>query len=342
MPTQSNPSVVSQSPSEVDEVSIVGPKGRFSTAPTMEMSQRSAPPDDAAPLSHTDALLPSFDHRLVDLGVIASGGMGVIHRVRDRLLRRELALKVLHSSDGEGDATARFALEARVTAWLDHPSIVPIYDLGTFHGEPCFLMKLVEGITLHSELVGGPAWGASRLRDEWLLEALMKVCDALSLAHRRGVIHRDIKPDNIMLGSFSQVYLMDWGVALLRGDAAEGISGGGEALDQPAFAGTLQYMSPEQAVGDVERIDQRSDVYLLGGVLYEMITGCAPRPHTDNLYASVYAATSTPVRPCWEVSASVPDDLAHTAMRALERDPDARFASALDFKAALRAALQSS
>ena len=289
--------------------------------------------------------LPRFDDRLVDLGLIAQGGMGVIHRVWDEILNRELALKILQGSEHSFEAAQRFVVEARVTALLDHPSIVPVYDLGTYKGSTCFLMKLVEGITLQSEIAGGPRWGVSTACDVWLLEAFMKVCDAVSFAHSRSIIHRDLKPENIMLGSFSQVYVMDWGVALTRQDGNDGLPEGVPAPRRrlasapPAFAGTLSYMAPEQALAALDQIDERTDVFLLGGVLYEMFTGCTPHPPTQNIYASVYAAVSCDVPPCQQLRPDLAPELGEIVTRALSREPDARYASPLELKAALREAL---
>ena len=215
---------------------------------------------------------------------VGHGGMGTVYRLWDTDLERILAIKVLggkpsgRSSSGRR-RLRRFLYEARVTSQLDHPGIAPVHDVGIDEeGRAYFTMKYVEGRTLKEvfelERNGDEHWTQARV-----LDVLMRVCEAMSYAHDKGIAHRDLKPSNIMVGRFGEVYVMDWGVARnLRGeDAVAGPGLGphapGTTLDGTVI-GTPQYMSPEQARGD--EVDERTDVYALGSMLYTLLGGRPP------------------------------------------------------------------
>ena len=228
---------------------------------------------------------------------IARGGMGVVYTARDEKLNRRVALKVLDSIL-DRDLADRLLREARVLAALEHPGIVPVHDVGTLSdGRLFYTMKFVEGQRLDRYIES-----VSSIPD--LLRLFLRVCDAVAFAHSRGVLHRDLKPSNIMVGSFGEVLVMDWGLAkiLRAGNSAAEKSGKPDLPDPDAtiienlpvaktnddpteatavtghgtVLGTPGYMSPEQARGDVELLDARSDIFALGALLRLVLTG-----HTD-------------------------------------------------------------
>jgi serine/threonine-protein kinase len=238
--------------------------------------------------------MPPRDDRPVRvqlLGEIARGGMGVILKGRDPDLGRDLAVKVLLEAHSEKpDLVRRFVEEAQIGGQLQHPGVVPVYELGTFGDRrPYFTMKLVKGRTL-AELLAereSPADDQPRF-----LVIIEQVCQTVAYAHARDVIHRDLKPSNVMIGGFGEVQVMDWGLAkvLPRGgmvdDAAAGKvslhqtviatarSGDGSNLSQTgSVMGTPAYMAPEQARGELDRTDERADVFALGSILCEILTG---------------------------------------------------------------------
>ena len=234
------------------------------------------------------------------LGEIARGGMGVVYKGRDTDLGRDVAMKVLHEKyDSNAEVLERFVEEAQIGGQLQHPGIVPVYELGLQHGErPYFAMKLVKGETLAARLTGRSDPSEDRRRYFGVFE---QICQTMAYAHARRVVHRDLKPANVMIGMFGEVQVVDWGFAKV-------LHGGG-AVDEAAAAktrsersvietvrsshessthsvmgsmlGTPAYMPPEQAAGDVDRMDQRSDVFGLGGILCEILTGAPPYVEED-------------------------------------------------------------
>jgi serine/threonine protein kinase len=220
-------------------------------------------------MSEPRAGRPPGAARFEDRGEIARGGMGSVHAVWDHLLERRAALKELWN-EGDAQATAQFVEEARIMGGLDHPNILPIYDLHVDGpgSPPRLLMKLVEGRTL-SDLLHESTTPPAGIQLERLLGTVIKLCDAVSFAHSRGVIHRDLHSRNVMVGSHGQVYLMDWGLAIRRDERRPGR----EPAPVLAFgSGTPAYMAPEQAWGRDDEIDERTDVFGLGALLYEMMT----------------------------------------------------------------------
>ena len=193
-------------------------------------------------------------------GELGRGGMGTVYEARDSVLDRPVALKVLTLGEGDAAATERMLREARVMAALEHPGIVPVHDAGTLpDGRVYYAMKLVRG-----ELLA--RWAANRpLPDR--LRAFQKVCEAAAFAHARGVIHRDLKPGNIMIGSFGEVLVLDWGVSHRREEPAE---------PDGVVLGTRAYMAPEQAAGRTNLITERTDVYALGAILAFLLGDAAP------------------------------------------------------------------
>ena len=217
---------------------------------------------------------------LVDEGEIGSGGTATVRQMYDPVLRRRIAVKTLapelaRSARGRRD----FVQEAEITAQLEHPSIIPIHELVTTEDHASFSMRLIRGQTLLEALA---VWSA--LPDETdalyrVLNVFLRVCDAVAFAHSRGVVHGDIKPENVMVGAFGEVYLVDWGVASLiptaSGEALE-VSVSSERLTRSGVRGTPAYMAPEQAKGALPEIGERTDVFGLGALLYFILTGQAP------------------------------------------------------------------
>jgi serine/threonine-protein kinase len=229
-------------------------------------------------------------HAPVDLDEskkLGVGGMGVVYRDADPILQRDVAIKVLHARHHHPDGLARFVKEAHILARLEHPGIVPIHTLGYLpDGRPYFSMKIVKGTTLTASLRQRQSPSDNLARFIGIFE---QVCQALAYAHSKNVLHRDLKPDNVMVGDFGEVLLMDWGLGkLLQSDeipsagmAALPPGVNPELTGQAAVMGTLAYIPPEQARGMVKQIDKRTDVFGLGGILCEILTNAAPYRDPD-------------------------------------------------------------
>jgi serine/threonine protein kinase len=242
-------------------------------------------PDNAVPTAlYVSALsVPSIPGYQI-LQEIAHGGMGQVLRGRDPRLGREIAIKILRS-DRRTDAELirRFVAEAQICGQLQHPGIVPVHELGQMtDGNPFFTMKLVHGHTLAALLAERPNPWHELPRFYRIFEQLAQT---LAYAHSRGVIHRDLKPQNVMVGQFGELQVMDWGLSKVLGTADEPMRmarkfDGYETLatQDGAVFGTPTYMAPEQARGEIDRLDERCDVFALGGILCEILTGHPPYP----------------------------------------------------------------
>ena len=282
--------------------------------------------------------------------LIGEGGMGKVYRVRDTRLNRPMALKVLRVDRMEPSVVSRFVEEAQVTAQLQHPGIVPVHQLGQLEdGRVFFTMPEVQGETLSTGIAD---LHQASMNGEWrtgqrgwtlrrLLSVFTQVCDAVAYAHSRSVIHRDLKPTNIMVGSHGEVRVLDWGIAKVLGTLGTVPSANAfgplsttrsKSKDNTLFGsiiGTLSYMSPEQAAGNAEGLDARCDVFALGAVLYEILTGSAP--FTGNAPAILYARSKGPPSLTDTVTGgrpALPDGLAEICERAMASDRDERYANA--------------
>ena len=267
-------------------------------------------------------------HTTIDpQSVLAEGGMAVVYRAQDRTLSRPVAMKVLRS---EVSAIARegFEREARLMARLDHPGIVGVHAMSTNEdGAQLFTMKLVEGHTIADIIdAGRPPRGRALVT---LLRSVLRMCETLSYAHDHGVIHRDLKPENVMLGRYGECYIMDWGVAIERSRPKP-------SDESNEIVGTPAFMAPEQALGRNIDIDERTDVYGLGAIIYYILTGAPPAPGTSlsEVLASARAGQvrapelATPQLP-------IPARLSDIVLKALEAEQDQRFASVSELHDAL-------
>jgi serine/threonine-protein kinase len=253
-------------------------------------------PDAPAPVVGPGeaALLAGGPVRYQVLGEIARGGMGVVLKGRDPDLGRDVAIKVLHPGHaGDSTLVRRFVEEAQIGGQLQHPGILPVYELGLDASlRPYFTMRLVKGRTLAALLEERP----DRARDlDRLLAVFEQVCQTVAYAHARGVIHRDLKPSNVMVGAFGEVQVVDWGLSKVLGQGGAGqavireatpgdeprvatirTTGGSAPSEAGSILGTPSYMSPEQARGEIEKLDEQADVFALGAILCEILTGQPP------------------------------------------------------------------
>ncbi len=327
------------------------PPSGWSTAPGARASGRllastasttagPAPPRSPEPQPGAPVALQSAE--VLCERLLGRGGMGAVYLVRDPRLGRRAALKLAQGAEHDPRRQLRFKRETLVTAQLDHPNIPPVYEAGrTPEGRDYLLMRYVGGRAL-SALFAEAGPGASTP----LLEALVRVGEALAYAHSQGVVHRDLKPDNLMVGAFGEVLVLDWGLARLLRESAEADrslrselapSGEGAAAGLTAdgtFLGTLGYAAPEQVRG--EDVDGRADVFGLGAILCELLTGAVPlagETVAERIGASLTGRVDVPDAP-------VPPELLAIARRATAPDPAARYESAAAFAADLRAYLE--
>ncbi len=253
------------------------------------------------------------DYDLVEL--LARGGMGLVYRARQRSLRRWVAVKVISGGAlAAPDFVRRFRTEAETAATLDHPNIVPIYEVGEVDGQPYFSMRLLEGGTLVDRAHG------SALAPTEAARVMIRVARAAHYAHQRGVLHRDIKPNNILLDTAGEPFLTDFGIAKL-------VAHESTLTHTHAVLGTPAYMSPEQARGESRSLTTAADVYGLGAVLYELLTGQPPFAGGIALETVRQVLEREPRRPS-ELQPAVDRDLETICLKCLEKEPHRRYGSA--------------
>lgn len=255
------------------------------------------------------------DYRL--LNEIGRGGMGVVYKARQESLNRTVALKLILAGQlaSEQDLQ-RFHAEAEAAANLDHPGIVPVYEVGENSGQHYFSMGFVEGESLAERIADGPLPPAEAA------ECIAKLAQAVAFAHDRGVIHRDLKPANVLLDASDQPKVTDFGLA-------KQVEGGSELTATGQVLGTPSFMPPEQASGQINEITSRSDVYSLGAVLYAALTGRPPFQAANAIDTLMQVLEREPVSPR-VLNANVPQDLATVCLKCLEKEPRKRYASAAD------------
>jgi serine/threonine-protein kinase len=284
--------------------------------------------------------------RLVDEGEIARGGMSAVRLVRDRHVRRRAAMKILDRGKDDPRAYIHFLREAQILGQLDHPNMPAVYDIGmTEDGTPCFIMKLVKGHTLTDVLGKSPIRAPGELGR--IIEILLKVCDGLGFAHSRGVVHRDLKPDNIMVGDHGEVFVMDWGCARLLNDEELARLPDNDLpgrvlcdeipeLDKPGFViGTGAYMAPEQATGRTDQVGPRSDVFALGAILYQVLAGRPPYIG-ETLKSCIEQARTGQVIPLLELDATLSPGLCRIVGKAMSLDPAGRHTGTTELARDLR------
>jgi eukaryotic-like serine/threonine-protein kinase len=246
---------------------------------------------------------------------IAHGGMGVVFRARQVSLKRDVALKMLLAGlFASRNFVHRFCTEAEAAAKLDHPNIVPIYEIGQHEGQHYFSMKLIDGFSLAKELQGKP-WEIKRAA-----EFMAKVARAVHYAHQRGILHRDIKPGNILLDSKGEPHVTDFGLAKIAESETN-------VTQTDAVMGSPAYMSPEQAAGQTKNLTTASDVYSLGAVFYELLTGRPPFQGESALDVMRQVAGREPISPR-TIHAHIDRDLETICLKCLEKDAPRRYSSA--------------
>ncbi|MEZ6088768.1 MAG: WD40 repeat domain-containing serine/threonine protein kinase [Pirellulaceae bacterium] len=326
------------------------------------------PTDD----SRDNAMPVIAGHTVID--IVGQGGMGIVYRGVQLDLNREVAIKVIDincTSDAR-QLTRRFAHEAEITASLNHPSIVAVHAIGQDSAGRCFYtMRLVRGRELKSILelanLNVDGWNFSRA-----IGVMIRICQAIAFAHASGVVHRDLKPSNVMVGDLGEVYVLDWGLAKAVGreevrdirlqmDSDNGSDNGTDTLrvsadsdetvattPRPlltidgAVVGTPNYMPPEQAMGKLNEVDERSDVYSLGAMLYQMLAGVAPYRDAHESYSpaeTLRGVIAGPPRPIDQLAATSPPELIAICQKAMARHRDDRYESALELAEDLEAFL---
>lgn len=264
---------------------------------------------------------------------LAQGGMGVVRVAKQRSLNRDVVIKSVRPKLACDSATRMLMQEALILARLDHPNIVPIHDLRYENGELHAVLKKVDGVEW-AALMHRPDLLRERLSVEdplaWNLEILKTVCNAIHYAHSRGIVHRDLKPENVMIGQFGEVYVIDWGLAVCLDD--DGSDHYPLARDATQLAGTPQYMAPEMLGEGDNPITERTDVYLLGALLYEIIAGRPPHTGRELSEIREQVLRSTPQLP-----PICSTELASICRIAMDPAPAARFESAAALRRAIAA-----
>jgi len=316
-------------------------------------------------LSANDLASTQFQRRVSEAGFqllrkIGQGGLGVVWLARDEKLKRIVAIKeILRESASQSPEVKRFQREAEITGRLEHPSIVPLYQFGLDEqtDQPFYVMRYIGKKTLedaidefHERRQNGEE---NSLQMHNLLNAFVSVCQAIAYAHSRNIIHRDLKPENVALDNYGQVIVLDWGLAKLTGEyeiiesCELGLSGNGTGIEQTQdgqILGTPMFMAPEQASGRIDEIDERTDVYGLGAVLYAILTGCAPHEKSqESMTASSQVSellrkiVSEPTVRARSLNSNVSRELEAIAAKALSLKPYARYQTALQLAGDVKA-----
>ena len=254
------------------------------------------------------------------INVLGEGGMGVVYDARQTSIDRNVALKMIKGDAASNEKQkAKFLAEVVVTGDLDHPNIVPVYDVGANkQGNLFYSMKKVQGTPWHKAI------STKSLAEN--LDILMRTADAIGFAHARGIVHRDLKPENIMLGEFGEVLVMDWGLA----HPIVGFRKSRSITISASMGGTPAYMAPEMATGPIEKICPASDIYLLGAILYEILTGKPPHAQKE-LMKCLMAAARNEIAPTEKTG-----ELVDIALKAMATEPQDRYQDVKSFQAAIR------
>jgi len=314
----------------------------FGLDETLKLAERTltiVPPEQSpragvvGPLRKLETQVDATFPELLMTGTLGEGGMGIVRLAQQTALGREVAVKTLRTEAGlRTDAISDLLSEACITGVLEHPNIVPIYTLGEgSNGEPLVVMKRIVGRSWREFFQNPDLIDFSEFGDAlgWHIHVLMQVCNAVHYAHSKSILHRDLKPENVMVGGFGEICLLDWGIAVSVGETH------GDrfprSVDVNSPAGTPAYMAPEMASGLGAKLCVQTDVYLLGALLHEIITGRAP--HEGETVMQVLFAAFLAKTPMFDPE--VPEGLAAICKRAMDPDPQERFASAETFRRAL-------
>ena len=272
---------------------------------------------------------PAPERDLVVTGLLGEGGMGKVLLARQASLNRDVAVKVPRENASKGTISALIS-ESLITGGLEHPGVIPVYSMASdANGLPALVMKRVDGVSWSMLLrnADDPAWARLATPDtdrlETHVELLRQVCNAIAFAHRKGVLHRDIKPSNVLIGEFGEVYVADWGIAIRKLTAGQ--------QGKRSLVGSPVYLAPEMVTGDDALMDERTDIFLLGSTLYELLTGSPPWRGPD-LRAVLEDALQCKPRP---FPASAPLELVQVCQKAMSPRKEDRFVSALEFREAL-------
>jgi tRNA A-37 threonylcarbamoyl transferase component Bud32 len=314
-PTPDNPSTVPPAA----ETSTISLQGEFLTP------LDGGGPQSQHPTAVAEKVIPFGDYEI--LGEIARGGMGVVFRARQKKLKRIVALKLLLSGEYADDtAIKRFRAEAEAAATLEHPRIVPIFEVGEHEGRQFFSMGFIEGQSLSKRVIDGP------LPPREAADLMQKIAEAVEYAHSKGIVHRDLKPSNILLDAAGEPRVTDFGLA-------KRVACNSELTSTGQFLGTPAYASPEQASFRNEDVGTLSDVYSLGATLYCLITGRPPFMAATPQETVKLVVDSDPVSPT-RLNPSVPPDLETICLKCMAKDPRHRFSSAAELAADLERFLQ--
>ena len=263
---------------------------------------------------------------------LGRGGMGVVHLAEQVAMGRDVAVKAVLASADERGPTIKLLQEAWTAGSLEHPNIVPVYDI-TYddEGRPLIVLKRIEGESWADVLLD-PDGARERYQIEdwleWNLQVLVQVCNAMHFAHDRGVVHLDLKPENVMIGRHGEVYVVDWGVALAMEDGDGRLP---SVSKHVGIVGTPSYMAPEMLDGDGARLGARTDVYLIGAILYELLADKPPH-QADTIMSALHAVLAE--RPA--IPEDAPSELAAICKQAISRDPERRWGSALKLRRAVQ------
>lgn len=278
-----------------------------------------------------ELLRTKAQHGLVTERTLGEGGMGVVRLARQVALDRPVAVKTLKDAVRSREMSLELLREAWITGSLEHPNVVPVYDLAMDpEGGPAIVLKRIEGVVWRDMLQDPEAvrqrFGAGDLLD-WNLRTLISVCNAVAFAHERGIVHRDLKPENVMLGRFGEVYVLDWGIAVTTRADNPRLPHASEAL---AMAGTPHYMAPEMLGDPLRPVGSHSDIYLLGATLFEVLTGRPPH-HGSTLTEMIASIITSECK----LSEDIPGEIADVCRRAMAREPADRFPSVEGFRDAV-------
>ena len=303
--------------------------GVLSDVPNPQQSRTIRPTTDTSDRSDESSSASAIGTRIGDyelLEQIGRGGMGVVYRARQAALDRDVALKMIPNAEfAASDDLARLRLEALAAGQLNHPNVVPIYDVGDHEGHPWFCMKYVDGETLNTRLLQGP------LDPQEAVRLLLPIVEAIQTAHTEGILHRDLKPSNILIASDGIPFVTDFGLAKRTSrptDSSAGAPRADASITQTgAIIGTPAWMSPEQAAGQTAMIGPSSDIYSLGAILYAMLTGRPPFQAATPFETLLMVIEQEPTS-AHMINNTVDADLEMIVTRCLQKPQDLRYSSA--------------